>query len=70
MALTMPSLNNITWDRLIKENSFTYPCNSSELPGEEIVFGDRFPTPDGKGKFVPTKVTMPAEMPDKLYPLI
>ena len=57
MATTMPSLNNITWDRLMKENSVTYPCNSSSEPGQEIVFGDKFPTLNGKGKFVTAKVT-------------
>ena len=70
MSKAMPSLDNITWERLDEENSVTYPCKSLSSKGEEIVFGDRFPTPDGKGKFVPTKVTMPDEMPDKLYPLI
>ena len=70
MALTMPSLNNITWDRLIKENSVTYPCKSSELPGDEIVFGDKFPTTSGKGKFVKTEVTNPDELPDDDFSMI
>lgn len=70
MALTMPSLNNITWDRLIKENSVTYPCRSSELPGDEIVFGDKFPTTSGKGKFVKTEVTDPDELPDDDFSMI
>jgi len=70
MATTMPSLNNITWDRLMKENSVTYPCNSSSEPGQEIVFGDKFPTLNGKGKFVPAKVTSPDEIPDKNFSMI
>ena len=36
MALTMPSLNNITWDRLIKENSVTYPCKSSNYQEKKL----------------------------------
>ena len=70
MALTMPSLNNITWDRLINENSVTYPCKSPKLPGDEIVFGDKFPTPSGKGKFVKTEVTNPDELPDDDFSMI
>ena len=70
MSKAMPSLNNITWDRLDKESSITYPCNSPDSKGEEIVFGDSFPTSDGKGKFVFAEVTSPDEMPDNSFPLI
>ena len=42
MSEAMPSLNNITWDRLDKEGSVTYPCKSPDSKGEEIVFGDSF----------------------------
>jgi len=70
MAKTMPSLNNITWDRLMKENSVTYPCNSPNEPGEEIVFGNNFPTLNGKGKFVSANVTDPNEIPDRDYAMI
>ena len=59
MSKAMPSLKNITWDRLDKEGSVTYPCNSPDSKGEEIVFGDSFPTPDGRGKFVSANVTSP-----------
>jgi len=70
MAKTMPSLNNITWERLEKENSVTYPCNSPTAKGEEVVFGDEFPIEGGKGKFVPANVISPDEMPDKEFPMI
>ena len=70
MSLTMPSLNNITWERLMKQNSVTYPCNSYDSPGEEIVFGDSFPTPSGKGKFVKSEIVDPDELPDKKYSMI
>ena len=70
MALTMPSLNNISWDRLIKENSVTYPCKSPIEQGEEIVFGDKFPTESGKGKFVAASITSPNEIPDNEYYMI
>jgi formate dehydrogenase major subunit len=70
MATTMPSLNNISWERLEKESSVTYPCNSIDKPGEEIVFGDIFPTMNGKGKFVPAKLSSPDEVPDNDYSMI
>jgi formate dehydrogenase major subunit len=70
MSKVMPSFKNITWERLEKESSITYPCNSPNSKGEEIVFGDNFPTLDGRGKFVFAKVTNPDEMPDDVYPFI
>ena len=70
MSEAMPSLKNINWDRLDREGSVTYPCNSPDSKGEEIVFGDRFPTSDGRGKFVPANVTSPDEIPDSSFPLI
>ena len=70
MKQAMPSLDNITWQRLENENSVTYPCPAPGHPGEDIVFADRFATDDGLGKFVPANVTPPNEMPDKKFPYI
>ncbi len=70
MSKAMPSLKNISWERLEKENSVTYPCESPDKPGEEIVFGDKFPTENGKGKFVYANVISPDELPDKKFPMI
>ena len=70
MKKAMPSLNNITWDRLGREHSVTYPCPAPDHPGEDIVFADRFATADGLGKFVPAKVLPPNEQTDAKYPFI
>ncbi len=70
MKHAMPSLDNITWDRLEREDSVTYPCLSPDQPGEDIVFGDRFPTESGLGKFVPAAIVPPDEQPDEEYPMI
>jgi len=70
MKQAMPSLNNITWDRLEREGSVTYPCDAEDQPGHDIVFGDGFPTPTGRGKFVPVKIVPPAEEPDEQYPMV
>ena len=70
MKLAMPSLDNITWDRLEQESSLIYPCPSPDHPGEAIVFGDGFPTESGRAKLVPVTATLPAEVPDDEYPLV
>jgi len=70
MKLAMPSLNNITWERLERESSVTYPCDAEDKPGNDIVFGDGFPTPSGRGKLVPVQLVSPAEEPDAQYPMV
>jgi formate dehydrogenase major subunit len=70
MKLAMPSLNNITWERLERESSVTYPCDAPDKPGNEIVFGNGFPTPSGRAKLVPAAIIPPAEMPDEQYPMV
>ena len=70
MKLAMPSLDNITWERLVRESSVTYPCLASDQPGEDIVFGDGFPTKSGRARLVPVEIRPPAEEPDKDYPMV
>jgi formate dehydrogenase major subunit len=70
MKLAMPSLNGITWERLERESSVTYPCDSEEEPGHDIVFGEGFPTPSGRGRLVPAAIVPPAEEPDEDYPMV
>jgi len=70
MANCMPSLKNITWDRVDREHSVTYPCDSPDQPGNEIIFGDEFPTKSGRARIVPADVSPPAEVPDDEFPLI
>jgi formate dehydrogenase major subunit len=70
MKHAMPSLDHITWDRLEREGAVTYPCSADDQPGDEVIFGDGFPTPSGRGKFVPADVLPPDEAPDDLYPMI
>jgi len=70
MKKAMPSLDNITWNRLEKENAVAYPCPAPDHPGQDIVFSDRFPTDDGLGKFVPAEIVPPDEQPDKDFPFV
>ncbi|MFQ5681921.1 MAG: formate dehydrogenase subunit alpha [Candidatus Binatia bacterium] len=70
MAQVMPSLSHITWDRLERESSITYPCSGPTRPGQDIVFGNGFPTANGRGKLVPAGIIPPDEQPDEKYPMI
>jgi len=70
MKLAMPSLNGITWERLQREGSVTYPCDAEDQPGHEIVFGEGFPTKTGRARFVPAAIVPPAEEPDSDYPMV
>ncbi len=70
LASTMPSLNNITWERLEREGAVTYPVDAPDKPGNEIMFAAGFPTKSGRAKIVPAKVLPPDELPDDTYPLV
>jgi len=70
MKLVMNSLDNITWERLERENVVTYPSLSAEDPGQPIVFGDGFPRPEGRAKFTPASYNPPAEEPDDDFPFV
>jgi formate dehydrogenase major subunit len=70
MAALMPSLDNISWDRVERESSVTYPSDAPDQPGHDVVFGDRFPTEDGRGKIVPATIKPPDERPDGEYPYV
>ena len=70
MASLMPSLANITWERLEREGAVTYPVDAAGAPGNEIIFTTGFPTGDGRGKIVPANVLPPAELPDADYPMV
>ncbi len=70
MGTVMPSLNNITWGRVEREDSVTYPCDGPDVPGNDIVFVDGFPTSSGRGKLVAASIIPPDETPDAEYPLI
>ncbi len=70
MKTVMPSLANITWERLEREGAVTYPCPAPDHPGNAIVFGDGFPTASGRARLVPAGIVSPAERPDDEYPMV
>ena len=58
------AISGITWERLQRESSVTYPCLSADDPGSPTVFIDRFPTADGRVKLVPADIIPANERPD------
>ena len=70
MSTLMPSLANIPWERLEREDAVTYPAKAEDAPGQEILFAESFPTPSGRGRLVPADLTPPAELPDEAYPWV
>jgi formate dehydrogenase major subunit len=70
MAGTMPSLKNISWERLQREGAVTYPADGPDVPGNEILFNTGYPTQSGRGKIVPAHIRPPDELPDAQYPFV
>ena len=70
MREIMPSIKGISWERLQREGSVTYPVEALDQPGAEVIFGDGFPTESGRGRFVPAAVEPPDEVPDEEFPMI
>jgi formate dehydrogenase major subunit len=70
MRRCMDAIAGITWDRLERESSVTYPCVNENDPGEPVVFVSSFPTPNGRARFVPADLISADERPDEQYPLV
>ena len=64
------AISGITWERLERESSVTYPCLSADDPGQPTVFLDKFPTPTGRVKLVPADIIPADERPDAEYPFV
>jgi formate dehydrogenase major subunit len=64
------AISGITWERLERESSVTYPCLSADDPGQHTVFIDDFPTRDGRVTLVPADIIPANERPDAQYPFV
>ena len=64
------AISGITWERLQRESSVTYPCLSADDPGAPTVFIDRFDTADGRVNLVPADIIPANERPDATYPFV
>jgi formate dehydrogenase major subunit len=70
MRTCMDSIAGVTWERLERESSVTYPCVKEGDPGDPVVFIKDFPTKTGRGRFVPVDLISAAERPDAEYPIV
>src|SRR2546426_9291204 len=70
MRSCMDSIKGITWERLERDSSVTYPCENEGDPGQPVVFQTHFPTATGRAKFVPADLIGAAEQPDRDYPMV
>ncbi len=70
MKQGMASLDHISWERLEREGSVTYPCPADDAPGADVVFSDAFPTASGRATFTPTRPLPPDEPVDGDYPTV
>ena len=57
MASMMPALDNISWERVEREDAVTYPSDGPDIPGRDVVFDKGFPRPGGFAKLVAAKLT-------------
>ncbi len=70
MRQAMDSIRGITWERLERDSSVTYPCHEEGDPGDEVVFTTVFPTATGRAKLVPADLIPAAEQPDADFPMV
>jgi formate dehydrogenase major subunit len=64
------AISGITWERLQRESSVTYPCLSAEDPGAPTVFLDTFATDNGRVHLVPADIIPANERPDAEFPFV
>lgn len=70
LAMDPPVLAGASWERLEADGAVTYPVESADAEGSEIIFEAAFPTADGRGRFVPAAIIPPDEQPDASFPMI
>ena len=71
MRTHMSSLSGLPWVRIAEHGTATYPASGPDVPGQDILFGDHFPTASGRARIVPASVLVPPdELPDAEYPLV
>lgn len=64
----VPQYKGITYERLKRAGGIQWPCPSEDHPGTEVMFREKFATPDGLGHFQPVEYKEPAEVTDEQYP--
>ena len=68
IAQLTPSYAGVTYERLIRGETFQWPVRDASHPGTPILHIGKFAR--GLGKFTPVEHVPPVELPDAEYPLI
>jgi formate dehydrogenase major subunit len=69
IASVTPSWRGVTYPAL-KGGGLQYPVLTPESKGTAFLFGDAFPTSDGRALCVPVEYVAPEELPDDDYPFV
>jgi formate dehydrogenase major subunit len=65
-----PSYQGLTY-RNLEPHGKLWPCPDPERSdGVQLLFGEGFPTPSGRGRLVPCEYRPAAEVPDPAYPFV
>ena len=64
-----PSYAGMTYENLGLTGKL-WPCPDPAEDGVQVLFGDRFPTASGRGRFVPAEFAPAKELPDEEYPFV
>ena len=70
IARVTPSWRGVSHARLAGTGGLMYPVLDANHPGTAFLFGDAFPTPDGRARLVPVEFLPPAELPDDDFPFV
>ena len=63
-------ITGVTYARL-RRGPVQWPCQAPDHPGTPRLYTDRrFPTPDGRARFIPVEHANPVERPSRDYPLL
>ena len=70
IARVTPNWRGVSYEKLRREGSIQYPVPTPDSKGTPFLFAERFPTPDGRARFVPVEFLPAAELPDEDYPFV
>lgn len=64
-------MSGLTAARLVRDRHVSWPCPAPDHPGTERLYLDRrFPTPDGRARFLPRPHQPPRETTDHEFPMV
>ncbi len=70
IATVTPSWRGVSYEMLQRRRSIQYPVLTPDSEGTPFLFEERFPTPDGRARFVPVEFLKPDELPSDEFPFI